>query len=97
MLALVRKGISLNSVDHFGYTALHHAVLSKSLQCALMCLPRESPLGEMTAVSHKARDKHTALHIAVKLGLSTMVHAIVDYSAWMVCSWPAYAAIDIPD
>lgn len=81
---LVEKGVSINVLDKYGYTALHHAVISRDLQTVLMCLPRKSPIGEYTAVDHAARDTRTALHIACSLGLDRIAHAIVDYTHWMV-------------
>jgi ankyrin repeat protein len=74
----------LQALDKYGYTALHHAVLSKDLQTVLMCLPRKSPIAECTAVDHVASDTLTALHIACKLGLDRIAHAIVHYASWMV-------------
>lgn len=81
---LVNKGVSLNTLDKYGYTTLHHAVLSRDLQTVLMCLPRQSPIGEYTAIDHAASDTLTSLHIACKLGLDLIAHAIVDYAQWMV-------------
>lgn len=52
-----------------------------------MCLPRQSPIGEYTAIDHAASDTLTSLHIACKLGLDLIAHAIVDYAQWMVRVW----------
>lgn len=76
----------MNTLDCFGYTALHHAVLSTDLQTVLICLPRDSPIGEAAAITHAARDRTTALHLATKLGMVEAAHAIVDYADWMVCT-----------
>jgi hypothetical protein len=81
---LVQRGVSLNTLDCYGYTALHHAVQSCDLQTVLICLPRHSPIGECTAIAHTASDTHSALHIAAKLGLTRIAHAIIDYADWMV-------------
>ena len=84
--SLVMKGVSLNTSDAAGYTALHHAVISGDLSTVLMCLPRESPIGEMTEVTAKAHDSLTALHIAAKDRDPRIAHAIVSYATWMVRS-----------
>jgi Ankyrin repeats (3 copies) len=81
---LIFKGISVNTADAAGYTALHHAVLSGDICTVLMCLPRRSPIGEMTEVGVAARDGLTALHIAAKDRNPQVAHAIVAYANWMV-------------
>lgn len=96
---LINQGASVNSLDRFGFTALHHAVLSTDLQTVLMCLPRDSPIGEATAITHVARDRTTALHLATKLGMVKAAHAIIDYADWMVeCGvmevWERQALLD---
>jgi ankyrin repeat protein len=82
--AFISSRCGLQALDKYGYTALHHAVLSRDLQTVLMCLPRKSPIGECTAIDHAASDTLTALHIACKLGQERAAHAIVDYGSWMV-------------
>lgn len=83
---LVFKGVSLNTTDAAGYTALHHAVLAGDLTTVLMCLPKRSPIGEMTEVTAEARDGLTPLHIAAKDRNPQVAHAIVAYANWMVRS-----------
>lgn len=78
------EGISLNLPDAYGYYPLHHAVLSGDLSTVLMCLPRSSPIGEMTEVTVPAQDSLTALHIAAKDRNPQIAHAIVSYAKWMV-------------
>eukprot|EP00892_Ulva_mutabilis_P010586 jgi/Ulvmu1/78/UM001_0081.1 len=96
---LIQQGVSVNTLDRFGFTALHHAVLSTDLQTVLICLPRDSPIGEATAITHAARDRTTALHLATKLGMVEAAHAIIDYADWMVkCrvmeAWERQALLD---
>jgi ankyrin repeat protein len=88
---LVMQGVSLNSVDAAGYTALHHAVRSGCIQTVLMCLPRESPIGEILDVPLAAHDRNTALHFAARQGLSEAAHAITSYAQWMVRTCPEAA------
>ena len=95
---LVAEGISLNQADSYGYLPLHHAVLSGDLNTVLMCLPRSSPIGEMTEVTVHARDSLTALHIAAKDRNPQIAHAIISYSNWMVrqpCAQPLSATINV--
>ena len=87
--SLVFKGVSVNEVDAAGYTALHHAVLSGDIRTVLMCLPQQSPIGEMTEVTMRGRSSLTALHIAAKDRNPQVAHAICAYARWMVRRRPA--------